>query len=194
VAVIKRRAVIAILSIILLSAIGASVFLGTGYALWRHNAEVRFSLTISQYEDELLFCVCGTYSTIKEGIEILRDRQYPGIYSSIDKLVNEIYVRTDEINNLPVGGITFQELSAERSVFMEAIQMWRSYITQYGTCINTLTQVYNNSSIEEKSQVPDFWSHHSHLWSLRDDLWDKTEEFYNALDEFWEVGEQKIVW
>lgn len=167
--------------------------MGTGYALWRHNTEVVFNLTISEPEQGDGCCVCGMYDTVQEGIDLLRDVQYPKVYNRLDAFKNQIEARIIELEALPYGGITFDELSQERNQYMADIAEFRECVRTYGQCcINTLTAIYNSLTWQEKSQIPDFWTQHSNLWDLSDQLWYKLDELYDVVDEFWEVGESKI--
>lgn len=184
---------IALIIVILIA--GISIFFGTSYALWRHNTEVKFNLTISEpeEEDESDYCVCGTYNTIQEGIDILRDIQYPRIYNRMDTFENQLCDRISEINDLPYGSITLPELKEERDYYMGIIDELGSCVRTYGSCcIKGLEKFYKKATKEEQNQVPDFWTQHSELWDLSNQLWSKRNELYDAINAFWEAGLRKI--
>lgn len=171
-----------------------TAIIGTSFALWGHNTEVKFKLSISRPEDDDNSCICGTYSSIQEGIDLLKDIQYPKIYDRMDAFVSQLQERIIELNNLPYGGITFDELSQERDQYVNVdIMGFKKCIETYGQhCIQNLKEFYEQSPQEEKQQVPDFWAQHDMLWRLSDQLWDRYSELYRVVDEFWEAGERKI--
>lgn len=173
---------------------GTVLFAGTGYGLWGHNADVRFKLTISKPEGEEDFCICGTYTTIQEGIDLLKDVQYPKIHNRMVAFEDRIRGRIAELNELPFGGITSEELSQEYKQYMNVnIPRFRNHVSTYGShCINELAAFYRRSTKEEQDQVPDFWQQHTHLWSLSDQLWDKLDELYPVVNEFLKAGQKKI--
>jgi len=179
-----------ILSAILL--VVAVFLIEKSYGLWDSRTDVRFRLTISWPEngDD---CICGKYTTIQEGIILLRDVQYNKLYSRMDAFEAQLRERIQELNNLPFGGITFDELSQERDYYMNVvIKGFRDCVNTFGSCINGLAKFYNNSAKEEKDKVSDFWDQHKHLWDLSDDLWDRIEPLYDVVNEFWEAGNRKI--
>jgi len=179
--------------IIVILIVGMSLFFGTSYALWRCNTEVKFNLTISEPEDEFNCCICGTYNTIQEGIDILKHIQYPRIYNRMDTFENQLWDRISEINDLPYGSITLPELEEERNYYMSIIDEFGNCVRTYGSCcINNLANFYSNAPTEEQNQVPDFWDQHSELWDLSNQLWSRRNELYNALNAFWEAGLSKI--
>jgi hypothetical protein len=160
------------------------------FALWKHDSEVRFTLTISQPQDEF---DCENYDTIQEGIDIHRDIRYPYIYDRMDQFEAQLEARVIELNNLPFGGITLPELQAECNNYRTIVNSdFAALINGYGQCINKLANFYNNSSQEEKEQVPDFWSQHTMLWELHTQLWNRRQALYTAIDAVWRAGEAKI--
>jgi|GEM_PF-3228418 len=179
-------------AVIVLLTLAVSVFLVSGsFAFWRHDAEVKFTLNIAKPEDGEFNC--GDYATIQEGIDLLAEIKYFHIYDMMLDFENELEARVVELNNLPFGGITLQELQAECTDYRNVdIAGFGDIINRYGNCINKLADFYRNSSPEEKAQVPDFWNQHSRLWGLHSDLWVKRQDLYNAVDEVWEAGEEKI--
>jgi hypothetical protein len=163
------------------------------YALWRQNAEVKFTLTISQPPQENGCCICGKYTTIQEGIDLLKHVQFPKIYGNMDLFKGQLNARAKELENLPFGGITYDELKAEVDQYRDVdIQAFVNCINTYADCIRNLNAFYQNSTEEEKQQVPDFWSQHSNLWSLHTQLWSKHNELYTAVNAVWAAGEKKI--
>jgi hypothetical protein len=134
------------------------------------------------------------YDTIQEGIDLLKDIQYPKIYNRMDAFENQLEARIVELNALPFGGITYDELSQECNDYRNVdIARLRDCVSTYGQCcINNLTAIYNSLTWEEKCQIPDFWDQHSNLWGLSDQLWNKYDELYDIGNEVWEAGENKI--
>jgi hypothetical protein len=166
--------------------------MNASYALWNHDAEVTMVLTITPPDPDEEDFECGDYSTIQEGIYLLRDIKYPYLYEKTDDLQNVLEARIQQLNELPFGGITLEELQAEYDGYQSKLDNLGTMINKYGQCINALGEFYNNSSQEEKGQVPDFWSIYSSLWNLHTELWVKRGELYNKLSEFWIVGHSKI--
>jgi hypothetical protein len=179
--------------IVVVIIIGTMLFTGISYGLWGHNADVKFKLTISKPEDECC-CICGTYSTIQEGIDLLRNVQYPKIYNRMDALKEQIEQRITELNALPFGGITLEELQQEYDQYKAKIDVkFYNCIETYGDCIRGLADFYERSSEEEKKQFPNFWKdEHSELWNLHSQLWTKRSSLYTVLSAFWTAGHQKI--
>ena len=71
----------------------------------------------------------------------------------------------------------------------------RGCVDQYAECINGLTGFYNNSSQQEKNEVPDFWDQQRHLWDLQQDLWkNRVDPLYDLINELESVGQSKINW
>lgn len=182
-----------IVSIIVLSIMVAAFLAGTGYGLWGHNTDVKFKLTISQPEEDSC-CICGTYTSIQEGIDLLKNVQYTKICNRMDRFKDRLRARIAELNNLPIGGITKDELSQEIDRYRNVdIKQITECISTYGSCcINELANFYNKSSEKEKMQVPDFWDQHDELWDLSDQLWDRCDELYDIVDEVEKVGKKKI--
>ncbi|MDT3699987.1 MAG: hypothetical protein RO469_11245 [Thermincola sp.] len=170
----------------------ASYFLTTeSFALWKQDAEVKFTLNISQPQEEGFGC--GNYSTIQEGIDMLKDIKYNYIYNKMDQFESELAARVIELNNLPFGGITLAELQEECNNYRNVdITGFGTIINKYGDCINKLADFYRNSTQEEKNQVPDFWDQHNTLWDLHTQLWDKRQGLYDAVNAVWQAGEAKI--
>ncbi len=190
---IKKPVLVLVLSIALIA--GISLLSGTGYALWRHSTSVRFKLTILKPAEDDIGCVCGTYATIREGIDLLHI-QHAKIRDRMDEFAARLQARIEEIEALPYGGITYEELKEERNRYVNVdIKNFRDYIITFGShCINGLAKFYNQSSKEEKDQVPDFWEQHGILWDLSDELWDRHDGLYDLVNEFWKAGEKKIDW
>ena len=155
------------------------------FALWKHDAEIRFRVTISQPAH-------GSYDTILEGIQYniaIYERIRPDILSFNQQLTERIA----EINDLPYGGITFEELSQERNHYRSVvIPEFRERIQGFAQAINELTVFYKNSSQEEKNEVPDFWDYHQILWDYRVMLDNLCLELDDLVTEFWYAGEEKI--
>ncbi|HHW31913.1 MAG TPA: hypothetical protein GXX20_09625 [Clostridiaceae bacterium] len=106
-----------------------------------------------------------------------------------------LYARIDELNNLPFGGITYEELDAEVNKYRNVdIEGFGNCIETYGNCIVTLGEFYENSTPEEKKQVPNFWTESSGLWILHSQLWTKRSELYIVVSELWTAGQSKINW
>ncbi len=179
-------------AVIILLALAVSVFLVSGsFAFWKQDAEVKFTLNIARPDDGEFSC--GDYATIQEGIDLLAEIKYFHIYDMMLDFENELEARVVELNNLPFGGITLQELQAECTYYRNVdLARFGNIINRYGNCINKLAAFYNNSSPEEKAQVPDFWNQHGELWGLHGDLWVKRQDLYNAVDKVWKAGEKKI--
>lgn len=169
------------------------LFLNGSYALWRHNTEVKFTLTISQPEEDYSCCICGKYSTAQEGMDLLINVQYPKIFGKMEQFKNQLYARANELDNLPFGSITYDELKAETDHYRNVdIKAFGNCINTYGDCIDTLGDFYDNLSEEEKNQIPDFWDELSGIWNLHSQLWTKRGELYTAVDAVWEAGHRKI--
>ncbi|MGI6189630.1 MAG: hypothetical protein ACOYI1_07880 [Caldicoprobacteraceae bacterium] len=172
----------------------SAFLINAGYGLWSSRAEVRFRLTIwwpADYE-----CVCGTYATIQEGIILLRDHQYNKIRGRTEAFDAYLRDRIQELGDLPYGGITFNELAQELSYYRSVLMAnLRGCVDQYAECINGLTGFYNNSSQQEKNEVPDFWDQQRHLWDLQQDLWkNRVDPLYDLINELESVGQSKINW
>lgn len=181
------------LRLLIITLLTAILFFGTSYAIWRHNAEVSFRLTIKKPADSECECDPGTYTTIQEGINRLRINVYNCIYNKMERFKNQLKARITELENLPFGSITYEELSAEVQNYRNVdINGFGKCINKYGSYINDLVKFYNNSSDEEKNEVPDFYDQHDGLWRLSDQLWHKRDELYDVLDALWSVGESKI--
>ena len=182
----KKPAVIIFLILLM------SIFLvSASFAFWKHDAEVKFTLNIAQPDDGEFSC--GDYTTIQEGIDLLADIKYFYIYDLMIEFENELDARVVELNNLPFGGITLNELREECNYYRNVdISRFGDIIDQYGNCIRKLADFYRNSSQEEKDQVPDFWTQHTMLWGLHTQLWNKRQDLYDVVEEVWEAGEEKI--
>ena len=174
--------------------LAAAVLLQISYGIWRHDAEVGFRLTITRPADgDCECCNPGTYTTIQEGIDLLKNKVYNCIYNKMESFKSQLNARITELENLPFGGITFEELSAEVKQYREVdIARFGRCITKYGSYINELAQFYRNSPKEEKDKVPNFWDQYDGLWLLSDQLWYKRDELYDVVDDLWAVGESKI--
>lgn len=166
--------------------------INASYALWNHDAEVAFTLTITEPDQGGEDFQCGSYDTIQEGIDLLKDVKFAYIYELMGQFQNELEARVSELNDLPFGGITESELQAECDGYRDRVENFGTMIHKYGRCINALAQFYNSSSQEEKNQVPNFWSIHTMLWSLHGELWDKRGDLYDGVNEVWETGQEKI--
>lgn len=180
------------LSVVVFMLIMSGALCSISYALWRHNTEVRFKLTISQpvHDTDCFNC---TYSTIQEGIDLHKNVQYPKYYNRMDNFKSQLQARITELNNLPFGGITYQELSDECNRYRNVdIAGFGTIIDNFGTCIDKLATFYKNSTKTEKSKVPDFWAQHNNLWDLSDQLWNKRQELYDTVNALWAAGESKI--
>jgi len=162
------------------------------FALWNNNSEVKFTLTISQPE-QAGDCGCGNYSTIQEGINLLKNEKYNYINNMMDQFAVLLENRISQLQNLPFGDITFAELNAEVNAYRQVnIKAFGDCIGMYGDCINILSALYRKASQKEKQEVPDFWDQHTQLWNLHGLLWDKRDELYSLVNEVWRVGETKI--
>ncbi|NLZ92890.1 MAG: hypothetical protein GX922_02550 [Firmicutes bacterium] len=177
--------------IIILILLMSFLVIGTSYALWTQDSEIKFALTISTPPEEEF--TCGTYDTIQEGIDLLKGSKYNFIASRLDNFANMLAARVTELNNLPVGGITWDELLHECAEYRDvANNKFGGYLNKYGQCINKLANFYNQSTPEEKAAVPDFWDQHTALWALHSQLWNKRSTLYTAINEVQEAGETKI--
>ena len=181
------------LSVVALILIVSGALFSISYALWRHNAEVRFRLTITQPVHNEFECPGCIYNTIQDGIDLHKNVRYPALYDMMDRYKSQLQARVTELNNLPFGGITYQELSAECNRYRDVdITGFGDMITGYGTCIRRLADFFNSSTQEAKNEVPDFWTQHNNLWSLHNQLWSKRQELYDAVNAVWSVGQSKI--
>ena len=155
------------------------------FALWNHNAEIRFRITITQPAPSY-------YDTIAGGIQY-NINIYESIKRDILSFKQQLMERIDEINELPFGCITQAELSQECLYYRnEVIAGFGERINGFGQAINELTDFYRNSSQEEKDEVPDFWEQHQALWDYFEILWSLRDELYSLVDEFEEAGQGKI--
>jgi len=182
------------LKVFIITLLIAVFLLGTSYAIWKHDAEVSFRLTIKMSAGSGCEC-CNpvTYTTIQEGINKLKNDVYNCIYNKMENYKSKLYARIAELESLPFGDITYEELSAEVQQYRNTdIAGFGTCITKYGKYINDLAAFYNNSSQEKKDEVPDFWQQHDKLWWLSDQLWHKRDELYDIVDDLWDIGESKI--
>jgi hypothetical protein len=177
---------------LMLAILVASIFLiKTSFALWSHKAAVGFTLNISQPQEEE-FC-CGHYTTIQEGINILRDIKYIYIYNKMDQFENALEARVVELNNLPPGGITLEELQEECKNYQNVAKGLKNIIKQYKHCLDGLADFYRNSSQEDKDEVPDFWDQHNSLCDLQEQLKDeKLKDIEDLIKAVREAGKEKI--
>lgn len=186
--IIKKRITV-IITILIISCFTINF----SYALWNHNAEVKFKLTISKPEYDDNDCICGKYSTIQEGIDLLKYTQFNKFYNRMDRFKSTLQARISQLNGLPFGGITYDELSTECNNYRNVdIAAFGNTINVYGTCINNLATFYRNSPQSEKDKVPDFWTQYNNLWSLSNQLWSKRQELYDMVNQVWSAGEAKI--
>jgi len=171
----------------------AALLLETSYGIWRHNAQVSFRLTIARPSGGDSECSPGTYGTVQEGINLLKNNVYNCMYNKMEKYKKQLNERIKELESLPFGGITQEQLSNEVQEYRNVdIQKFGTCINRYGSYINDLSEFYRNSSEQEKENVPDFWDQYDDLWDLRDQLWHKRDELYDAVDNLWSVGISKI--
>ena len=168
------------------------MFIGTSYALWRHDSEIKFTLTISFPENEFN---CGTYDTIQEGLELLKGCKYNFIVRRLDEFAGMLEARIEELNGLPVGGLSWDELREELKQYRKVdMEKYKSYIHKYKGCIDKLADFYRKSTPEEKEKVPDFWDQHKHLYDLHNELWTKWIALYPLINEVERLGQSKIDW
>lgn len=174
--------------VLILSMICTSV----SYGLWRYNSEVRFTLTISQPEVDYGCCICGKYTTVQEGLDLLSNVQYPKLYSRMDAFEKQLYARAEEINNMPPGSITYDELEAELEQYEEVILGFGNCITIYGDCIENLNKFYSNLPNEEQKEIQNFWVELSKRWTLHSQLWTKRSQLYTAWSAVRTAGLSKV--
>ena len=182
----KKSTIITLISILSIT------FFGTSYALWGQNAEVSFRLTISEPEHFDFDCPGCTYDTVQEGFDLHRFVQYPAAYNMMASYKDRLQDRVAELNSLPFGGITAQELSQEVNRYRDELGRFGDMINAFGTCIRRLADFYNSLPWEERSQIPDFWEKHDLLWSLSNNLWSKRSELYDAVNAVEAAGQAKI--
>lgn len=181
------------LKVFIITLLIAALFLGASYAIWRHDAEVGFRLTIKMPAGSGGECPPVEYTTIQEGIRVLKNNVYNCMYNKMESYKNQLNARITELKRLPFGGITYDELSSEVDEYRNVdIAGFGTCINRYGTYINDLAAFYNSSTEDEKNEVPDFWDQHDQLWQLSDQLWHKRQELYDVVDALWSVGESKI--
>ena len=181
-------------AVVVLVLIAAYFLVSISFALWRHDSEVVFNLTISEPENEE-GCCCDnvTYTTIQEGIDVLRDEVYNCINNKLENYKDMLEARIVELNNLPFGGITLAELQAECGQYRNVdLVKFGNCINKYADCIDQLSDFYRHSTKAERNAVPDFWTQSNNLWTLHTQLWNKRNVLYGIVNEVWDAGEAKI--
>ena len=188
------RKIIALLIIILLSLI----FLNVGYGLWSHDTDVAFNLTISPPKDDgkgFNCCICGTYDTIEEGLTILETVQYDRIHNWMDEFEAQLKERTLELENMPIGSVTADEIRGEVARYREDIigKEMGGCITTYGNhCLARIRELYQNPSSENKEEVVDFWKRYDGIWVSSDELWARRDKLYPEVDSLEQMGQSRV--